>query len=290
MSAFYNPAIALRKQRNVEIFNETMEISKRGWYVAPSGTKVELPSVGDVCENSCFYDCPPSAEQKPAVQDTVIDAVNEDCVKVARGLVEEGFRPILLNMANRHTPGGGVLEGSRAQEESLFRQSNLCLSLYQYHGYLSSVIGVPRKPESYPMDRKMGGIYSGRVTFFRTGARDGDCLVERPFECAVVSVAALAYPKLTPEGRLDDWGVRVTKSKIRTMLRIGLVHGHDAIVLGAWGCGAFHNPPDHMAELFHQVLEEPEFCRKYRRVRFAIIEDHNSRRSNFAPFANEFNM
>lgn len=48
------------------------------------------------------------------------------------------------------------------------------------------------------------------------------------------------------------------------MLRIGLHHGHDAILLGAWGCGAFRNLPEHMAQLFHEVLNEEEFARKFR--------------------------
>ncbi len=102
-------------------------------------------------------------------------------------------------------------------------------------------------------------------------------------------VAAINRPDLTSDGRLVDWAVVATKKKIRTMLRIGLLHGHDAIVLGAWGCGAFCNPPEHMARLFHEVLEEDELARKYRIVRFAVIEDHNSRHSNFAPFDREFN-
>ena len=84
-------------------------------------------------------------------------------------------------------------------------------------------------------------------------------------------------------------GGAATKTKIRAMLRVGLLHGHDAIVLGAWGCGAFRNPPKNMARLFHEVLREPEFARKYHVVRFAVIEDRNSRYSNFAPFDRECN-
>lgn len=30
-------------------------------------------------------------------------------------------------------------------------------------------------------------------------------------------------------------------------------HGHDSVVLGAFGCGAFANPPKHMAEIFLRV-------------------------------------
>jgi len=285
----YDPAIAERKQKNRDIFAETMRICRRGGYVAPSGAEVRLPGTDEVLKASVFYQNPPGVDSVAVLESSVCDAVNEDCIEVARKLVQDGYSPIMLNMANRHTPGGGVINGARAQEESLFRHSNLCVSLYQYEEYHAGLLGLPLGKGRYPMDRDTGGIYSGRVTFFRTSSREGDALVETPFECAVVSVAAINRPDLTPDGLLVDWAVVATKKKIRTMLRIGLLHGHDAIVLGAWGCGAFCNPPEHMARLFHEVLEEDEFARKYRIVRFAVIEDHNSRHSNFAPFDREFN-
>ena len=285
----YDPAVAERKQKNRDIFAETMQICRNGLYTAPSGAEVKLPGIGDVLKASVFYQNPPRVDNVPTVGTAICDAVNEDCIETARKLVKEGYRPIMLNMANRRTPGGGVINGARAQEESLFRQSDLCVSLYQFDEYHASLLGLPLGNGRYPMDRNTGGIYSGRVTFFRTSSRNGDALVETPFECAVVSVAAINRPDLTSDGRLVDLAVRATKSKIRSMLRIGLLHGHDAIVLGAWGCGAFCNPPGHMAQLFHEVLREAEFADKYRVVRFAVIEDQNSRHSNFAPFDREFN-
>ena len=288
MSFYYDPAIAAKKARNVDVYQETMNICRAGGYDTANGY-VDLPPLADVLAASKFYDNPPRVDGKPTVGTTILDAVNADCIDVTRDLVAQGYNPIMLNMANRHTPGGGVLNGARAQEESLFRQSNLCVSLYQYSDYHAGLLGLAKGDGSYPMDRNTGGIYSGRVTFFRTSQRQGDKLVDTPFECAVVSVAAINRPDLNAQGRLVPWAVEATERKIRTMLRIGLVHGHDAIVLGAWGCGAFHNPPEHMAEIFDAVLHEPEFENKFKVVRFAVIEDHNSRHSNYAPFDHQFN-
>ncbi len=285
----FDPAVYVVRANNVEVFEETMQICREEFYVSPSGARVALPTLGEVAEASVFYRDVPAVDSVPPAETSEIDAVNADCIDVARGLVEDGYRPILLNMANRHVPGGGVLHGSRAQEETLFRRSNLCVSLYRYSRYEAGVLGVRAARERYPMDPNTGGVYSGRVLFFRAGVNDGYALLDRPFECAVVSVAALDGPELDAEGRMVEWAVNATRRKIRTMLRIGLLHGHDAIVLGAWGCGAFRNPPEHMAELFDETLHEREFAGKYRRVRFAVIEDHNSRHSNFAPFDRRFN-
>ena len=61
------------------------------------------------------------------------------------------------------------------------------------------------------------------------------------------------------------------------------------LVLGALGCGAFRNPPMHTAELFREVMQEPEFCGVFRHICLAIKEDHNSRGAgNYAPFAEVF--
>ncbi len=83
------------------------------------------------------------------------------------------------------------------------------------------------------------------------------------------------------------------KEKIRTILRIALAYGHDSLIPGAFGCGAFRNPPKHMAELFREVFNEEEFINSFSRVVFAIIDDHNARRShnprgNFEPFREVF--
>lgn len=68
-----------------------------------------------------------------------------------------------------------------------------------------------------------------------------------------------------------------------------IVKNDDSIVLDAFGCGAFQNPPKHIARLFHEVIDEEEFKDKYKLIAFAILEDHNSPRGgNLQPFIEEF--
>ena len=85
----------------------------------------------------------------------------------------------------------------------------------------------------------------------------------------------------------------ITLDKMRTIFRIGLDHGHDSLVLSALGCGAFPNPPAHIAKLFHQIIEEPEFKNKYRLIDFAILDGYRTGLShnpegNLLPFQREF--
>ena len=100
-------------------------------------------------------------------------------------------------------------------------------------------------------------------------------------------------PELDKNGNIAPELVQGIKNKMRTVFRIGLHKEHDALVLGAWGCGAFRNPPAQVAHLFHEVMEEAEFKNKFQKIVFAIIEDHNSKKShnpegNLLPFQREF--
>jgi uncharacterized protein (TIGR02452 family) len=117
--------------------------------------------------------------------------------------------------------------------------------------------------------------------------------MEQPFNIAVITNAALNLRgrhsmRLTPDGHMPDEAKDITRNKIRAILRVGLIKGHDSLVLGAFGCGAFCNPPQEMAQLFKEVLEESEFKDRYRLILFAILSDHNDKSSNFQAFESVF--
>jgi uncharacterized protein (TIGR02452 family) len=104
----------------------------------------------------------------------------------------------------------------------------------------------------------------------------------------VITVPAINSPETDMVGgeeRLVPRLAEATRHKIRGILRIGANHRHEDLVLSAFGCGVFRNPPGHMAELFAATLAEEEFAGVFRRVVFAILDDHNARGEwNYLPF------
>lgn len=282
-----------QREERIRIFQDTMRIVNSGGYVTETGRKVDLPLPAWMQEGTTVYSEPFSVNDVPtSAEDTRTYVMEGDCLETARKLSEQGLNPAVLNMANRQHPGGGVLGGARAQEESIFRRSNLFRSLYQYFPY-ASYFGVEQKTIAYPLDRNFGGIYTPDVVVFRDTEGTGCRLLEEPYRTSVITVAAMNRPTLTDDLRIADDLIDGIKNKMRTVFRIGLRHGHDSLVLGAWGCGAFCNPPSHIAELFKEVMEEPEFRDKYREIVFSIIDDHNSRRphnpeGNILPFLRVF--
>ena len=267
---------SIRKLR-VKVFENTVKVVKQGWYVTEKGNRHEFGFDQPLVAATRYYDREFTVDAIPARhKHTVIDLDNIDCLKAARMMVEMGEKPVVLNIANRRNPGGGVMKGADAQEETLSRRTNLFRSLYQFAPYAGQY-GVTPSRHQYPLDRNFGGIYSPGITVFRDTEQKGYALLEEPFKIAVVSVAGMNRPDLTPSGMIAEWYVEPIKNKIRTIFRIALANGHDAVILGALGCGAFRNPPRHVARLFYEVMEEEEFKNKFKSLYFAILEDHNSR-------------
>ena len=57
---------------------------------------------------------------------------------------------------------------------------------------------------------------------------------------------------------------------MNVMLPVAAHFGYQNLVLGAWGCGAFGNDPNLVAECFHTVLYGGGWIRHFERVVFAI--------------------
>ncbi len=281
----------------IEVFKDTVQDVLSGSYTADSGVTVTFDDPAAMQQGTTKYDRIENPGSWPvAQQERRIDVIEGDTLTVTKLLQQRGERPMVLNMANRHNPGGGVRSGSGAQEEYLFRCSNYFQSLYQFIDYAQSY-GITERTEHYPMDRDHGGIYSPQVTVYRSSEADGYQKTDMPLHVDFAAVAAISSPALfrtdAGEYRLKEAMEVATSHKIRTIFRMALLHGHTEMVLGAFGCGAFANPPHHMAQLFHQILDEPEFRTAFSHVVFAIIENHNSYhwfnpQGNLLPFTKEF--
>ena len=283
----------------IELFESTLTLLRQGWYISNSGQRKSLPSVEEVMSAATMYREPVRVLIDPvAPVQTEVRVENDDCVLVAKRLIDEGYNPAMLNLADLYTPGGLVEYGSGAQEENLCRRSNLILSLYQFSQARIRQypdLGLVQHADQYPMDERNGGVYSGIVTFFRGPESEGSLLEETPHNIPVISVAALSGPRIGSDGMMLPQETEITLEKMRTIFRIGMANFHDSLVLSAMGCGAFANPPAHIAKLFHQVIEEDEFKNAFRLIDFAILDGYrtglrHNPDGNLLPFQREFGV
>ena len=200
-----------------------------------------------------------------------VEVVNETTLGAARRLVDQGRRPLALNFANGIEPGGGFLDGARAQEEVLCRSSALYATLeddamYEAHR---------RRPRPDSTD---WAILSPRVPVFR---RDDGATHAGSWLLDVITCAAPFAPVLGKQEAGD-----LLEERIGRVLAIARAYGYMSLVLGAWGCGAFGNDPTRTAQDFRAALEG-RFAGAFDRVVFAIA-DWSPERRFLGPFRDVF--
>ncbi len=282
---------ALRKQ----VYEYTVQTALRGSYeiikTDPETNAKQIKTVHlaldpHIAKKTKMY----RHEQTPAIQNrydkTEYKVLAQDCLATAKSFVEQNEGKVaVLNLASRSNPGGGVHWGAGAQEEYCFRCSDYFRSLYQYEDY-GCQYGVARSEESYPMDRNFGGVYSPGVTIFRGTEAEGYPFIENPWQVNFIAVAGINNPHTVTlqDGRawMTEHMAAITRNKIHTILNIAIDNEIDILVLGALGCGAFHNPPHHVALLFKEIFAEPAYAHAFKKVVFAIKKDHNSRKTELA--------
>lgn len=152
-----------------------------------------------------------------------------DALEAAEALsLEHESQPLVLDFASGSNPGGGAKSNQQGtQEEDMCRRSSLLATLEQ---------------QEYPLPT--GGLYAPDVCVFRGPGVSGYPLIAKPFW---VSVLACEMPNCGDMGPKERAFVA---QKIRQVLHVALQQGHSAVVLGAWGCGAFGNDPKIMASVF----------------------------------------
>lgn len=138
----------------------------------------------------------------------------------------------LLNFASYKNPGGGFLNGSKAQEEMLCHESTLynVISddfLADYYDYNNE-----HKNRALYNDR---AIYSPDILFIRDG---------REVKCDVVTCAApnlgtfLKYNNLTPEAER-----KILEERMQFIANILEENEVEIFIAGAFGCGVFACDP-----------------------------------------------
>jgi uncharacterized protein (TIGR02452 family) len=272
---------------------ETVRILERGHYASPAGRHVRIAAEVDSSRKGSLLYTPEDLDGVVAEsarrlgtdggpRATVFEAVNETTLHAARRLLEEdsSARVLALNFASARHPGGGFLKGSQAQEESLARASGLyaCISplraMYDANDRFSSCLYTDHM------------IYSPDVPVFRD---DDDVLLEQPYALSFLTSPAVNAGVV--RGRERDNAGRIESvmlTRMDRLLAVAVRHGHDALVLGAWGCGVFANDPEEVARWFADHLRgHGAYRTAFRKVVFAVL-DRTGDGSTLRPFARRF--
>lgn len=245
-----------------------------GYYDGPQGEKIDWRELVDQAIAEKVSIAPRdklATNPRDIYRKTNVEIRNETTLMASKRLVEEGHRPITLNFANGIHPGGGFLNGARAQEEVLCRSSAL------YPTLVGDPMYEAHRARPTP-DSTEWTIYSPNVPVFRT---DSGSSLHTPWTLNFLTCAA---PVARSVGQPESGDL--LRRRIHRVLQIAAVNHYSTIVLGAWGCGAFGNDPHRTAQDFRQALLT-KFRGTFSKVVFAIT-DWSPNRQYLGPFRDVF--
>jgi hypothetical protein len=213
---------------------------------------------------------------------TVVEVTKGDWGEITGNLTKNyGIIFAVLNMANAFKFGGGYLEGRSAQEENMFRRSDCSLD---ETGRQKDSMGRANNTYDRPMTDLInavnGQVYLDvhpRVCF--KGADDGN---GGGYNVLPDNETFLFYELRSAavdlrNGHAFDQNVCLQRieAQFKTLENNGLRH----VVLSAFGCGAFKNPPDEVAECYRQKILQ--HSGNFDVICFAIYDVHGSNNYTF---------
>ena len=257
------------RERNVEIFNDTMDVIKH--------SEKLTKSVEEILK-----------KQKLILANVKIDNNTEDRASDAKVILSKkrtleaassyiGKKVCVHNFASATNPGGGVTRGSQAQEESICRCTDLYLCL-NIEEYLNKFYGEHRKAHNPIYNDDI--IYSPGVDVFKTDTKEPKIMNEKDWY--KVDILTCAAPNLRPTPSnvmnpdsgdkavklIDDELIKILEPRVRKIFDVASFYKTDVLILGAFGCGAFMNPPKLVAEVFNKVMKD--YIRKFEVIEYAV--------------------
>ncbi len=268
------PDLDIPRKMAVRLGVSAVEAGLNGRYFTTDSRSIDWShqvQVARASKVSIPPEAPLPAPSAAVFNETRIQVTNETTLGAALRLVEAGIKPAALNFANGIHPGGGFLAGARAQEETVCRSSALYQTLVGDEMYADH----RRRPRPDSTD---WAIYSPGVPIFRT---DDGRELERPWLLDFITCAA-PYARAIGQIEASD----LLRYRIRRVLAIARAYEQKALVLGAWGCGAFGNDPHQTAVDFRYALES-ESSNAFGDIVFAIT-DWSPDRKFLRPFCEVF--
>ena len=266
----------MKRSTRKELAQQTVEIVERGSYQSATGRVIDIAALVRECVEATQYFPPEKLEElrqevlgRPSEGfATSFDVVNETTLAgISRVLADGKGQVAVLNFASAKNPGGGFLNGSQAQEESLARSSALHASLLQAWGFYE------RHRSSHSLLYSDAMIWSPDCPVFRDD--EGTLLDEPQLVSFITSPAPNAGA--AADNRPEELAhiPEVFRRRSEYVLALAAAKECRRLVLGAWGCGVFRNDPAVVAAAFMGHLQGA-WSGRFERVVFSVLDSSPS--------------
>ena len=253
--AITNPFTAFRNVRTKAHFrprSSRIRILDRG--VRETLTALECSETYDTLRRMAHanldrWRCAAASIDEPSRTMVIADDWGEAALRLTQ---QYGQCFAVLNMANAYVPGGAYLEGVVAQEENMFRRTDCHLSVSadqldasrdQYLPHMTRMLEAV-DGTAYVDTQKPRFCFRGREDRSQHNLGYRWLADDEIFPYFELRAAACDLR----DGRLFD--TTECSPRVEALLDTLRRHGIRHVVLGAFGCGAFCNPAEHMAQIY----------------------------------------
>lgn len=260
-----------RRMKNVEIFEDSVALMNENanlqWSIETSISNQRLYLESEAV---------PVQRKKKSTAKTIVS--KKRSFEAALEYARAGKRVCVLNFASAVNPGGGVVQGASAQEECLCRCSTLypCLNVEEmwkkFYG--------PHRAAANPLYND-DCLYTPGVTVFKYDTLFPERMGEKEWyqadilTCAAPNLRDAMADFLSEEkkGKLEigrkDGLYRLHLKRIERIFQVAAANEADVLILGAFGCGAFCNPPETVAKAFRTV--QKKYAAYFETIEYAIF-------------------
>ncbi len=262
----------MSRESNILVFEDTMRMLQMDAALR-AAVESSLSAQTLICETDQLANHSGSARfQNPAK----VVVSSKRSFEAAEPYCTSGKKVCVHNFASASNPGGGVTRGAGAQEECLCRCSTLypCLdSKKMWQGFY-----LPHRREGNPLHND-DCIYTPGVVVFKSDTSAPKLMPREKWY--TVDILTCAAPNLRErpsnaynpadgnQVKIDEVSLlALHEQRLKRMLDAACEHGAEVLILGAFGCGAFQNPPEIVAEAAKRILPEYRHC--FEVVEFAV--------------------
>ncbi len=260
-----------RRTKNAEIFRDT----ERRYQSDAQLIKVVHKSTAKqvfISENEAVsVPAPSKAEQAHIV------VSSKQSLEAAEVYAKQGKKVCVLNFASATNPGGGVVNGSSAQEECICRCSTLYPCLNTDRPW--NVFYTPHRKAGNPLYNN-DCIYTPDVCVFKSDTNFPEPMPQS--EWWNVNIITCAAPNLRerPSNAMNpnagNAPAKISSAELEQLLtkrilrifEIAVANENEVLILGAFGCGAFRNPPEIVAKVFNKVMQD--FLFYFNTIEYAV--------------------
>jgi uncharacterized protein (TIGR02452 family) len=186
-------------------------------------------------------------------------------LEAAEVYAKQGKKVCVLNFASATNPGGGIVNGSSAQEECICRCTTLypCLNTDE----MWNAFYKPHRKAANPLYNN-DCIYTPEVCVFKSDVNFPELLPRNDWWSVNILTCAAPNLRERPSNAMNPYaGAEAAKitpeeleklltSRVRRIFEIAVADGNEVLILGAFGCGAFRNPPEIVAKVFNAVMQD----------------------------------